>query len=274
MKLDHLNIEPTNKCQLNCKWCGDNKTRPTGNIKLRDVKEILEQAKEINPNCEIRFFLSGEPLLHPLIDQLCVMAKTMGFPGILIHTNGVALNQELSKRLVNSGLTHISFSVDGRNREEYEKIRGPHLSDVLWNIYQFGVVNARKVHTTIQCIIPYPSPLKIPKHIEHFKNYNIVNDIFVRWPHNWDVDGSVKESQPEKFPIPCGFLEDSLPLYWNGDCAVCCADLNGRYILGNVFKDGLKELIKRRDKLAEKQKRGESIPVCDGCERYETMPKR
>jgi len=275
MRLDHVNIEPTNKCQLNCKWCGDEKTRKVGEMSLDQCGKILDQVKSVNPNCEIRFFLSGEPLLHPQIDDFCMLARAKGFNRILIHTNGVALTGKLAKKLVKNGPTHISFSIDGRTEREYNDIRGPHFDGVLNNVFYY-LLTLNNAHTdtkaTIQTIIPYPEEKKIPKHFDCFKMFPGL-DFHVRWPHNWDVDDSVEESQPELFTPPCGFLVDSLSLTWSGDCTVCCADLNGKYVLGNIFQGGIKKLIKRRDELAERQRKGLSVPVCDGCERYETTRK-
>ena len=88
MKLLHVNIEPTNKCQLNCKYCGDRKTREEGFMTMEKYGKILN----VLPHpVEIRLFLSGEPLLHPNIGAMVVLALERGH-NVLIHTNGLELD--------------------------------------------------------------------------------------------------------------------------------------------------------------------------------------
>ena len=64
-EITELNIEPTNKCNLNCTICSDDKTRPQGNMSMETYEMIVMEYIKESPNGEIRLFLSGEPLLHP-----------------------------------------------------------------------------------------------------------------------------------------------------------------------------------------------------------------
>lgn len=267
----HVNIEPTNNCQLKCKYCGDNKTRKTGYMEMDDYKKIMKMVNSFLPTPEIRLFLSGEPLLHPDIDKMAAIACFDGHP-VLIHSNGVALDENMANGLIKVGKlfpNHISmsFSLDGATKAQYRALRGPFLEKVLKNLEYFTNLNnntGNPINITIQTILPYPKPKSVPKYLKSLKGVRF----HVRHPHNWDIDGSIKDSDHERYKIPCGFLEDSVAIYWNGDCPVCCADLNGRYIIGNILKEGLSSIVERLDGFREIQERREFCPPCEQCERY------
>jgi len=242
----HVNVEPTNKCQLNCKYCGDRKVRPQGFMRIDKYEEILNM---IPYPLDLRLFLSGEPLLHPDIDEFVFEGLERGHH-ILIHTNGMALGKTLSHTLVQ-------------------------------------MTNALPRVTMKFSIMEGHLPLKLKKNIEfiaginnnmHLSLYNIgfkevdwedcpIN-VENRTPHNWIGTGRTKH----EFKIPCGFLEDSVAIYWNGDVPVCCADLNGDTIIGNIFKDGWDKIVYRLDRLRELQEKREFVKECMECERYGKNP--
>ena len=50
-------------------------------------------------------------------------AKSKGVIDIMLHTNGTVMDEDLAKKIVNSGLDRIIFSLDSITKEIYEKIR-------------------------------------------------------------------------------------------------------------------------------------------------------
>lgn len=251
MILKHVNIEPTNKCQLNCDYCGDDKTREQGFMKISEYRKILDM---IPYPTEVRLFISGEPLLHPHLSTFIVMAVMKGHK-VLVHTNGISLTPHLSECLRVIGASYpyklaISISVHGK--------RVPKQAEDLINSHP-GIV------LILQKIVPYPQELKIPEEFEQYVGQVRFN---IRWPHNWDIVGSIEHSEKQEWSLPCGFIQDSVAIYWNGDVPVCCTDLNGNRIIGNIFEDGWKGIIRRLENV-EEQQRDHCAVICEGCERYE-----
>lgn len=253
MNLIHVNIEPTNRCQLNCKFCGDNKTREQGDMNILDYINILSKIKDFNPKPEIRLFLSGEPFLHSYICIYIDIALELGH-NVLIHTNGLIdkANDLIKVAKQYPGRLTIKFSF-------IEEVAGKSLK----NLKRLAFINNqynRPINLFIYQIVAYG------KQIVPIKIDGVAYE--PRYPHNWDVDKSVEGAEPQSFKIPCGFLNDSLGIYWNGDCPICCADLNGRVIIGNIFKDGISTIIEKLDHYYALQQKGKSCPPCDVCERY------
>ena len=239
MIITHINIEPTNYCQLNCKFCGDRKVRQCGFMLLDEYKKILDMIG----NVEVRLFLSGEPFIHPHIVEMIELA--LKDHPVLIHSNGIYLpdipnHENLTLRI--SLVSNIDIVI--RNVEKLKKKKD-------------------KVDIAYYIIKGKSEGLDIPDYIPEGAK------CITRYAHNWDVKDSIEDSVNEKFDVPCGFLVDSLPIYWNGDVPICCADLNGRFIVGNIFKDGLVKIVEKFNEYAKLQTEGKDCPPCRGCERYE-----
>jgi len=64
----------------------------------------------------------GEPMMHPRFFDMVRYATDKGIQ-VTINTNLTLLNPERTERLVNSGLDHLYFSIDGSTAETYERIR-------------------------------------------------------------------------------------------------------------------------------------------------------
>jgi len=254
MILRHVNIEPTNKCNLNCDYCGDRKERKTGFMTLKMYRKILSM---IPHETEVRLFLSGEPFLHPKICKMIELALKDKHK-VLIHSNGFPVTRRHIEELdwLASDYPydiHISFSM--------------HKGFVPKGV-KLLIDRETQINITLQHIIPYPKPLVVPQYLESYKaipQYNL--NIHLRHPHNWDQVDSIKNSEPQKFKLPCGFLEDSVAIYWNGDVTTCCADLNGDRVFGHIDA-GWDWIVKTYDLFCDWQKVG-FCPACKGCERYE-----
>ena len=198
-------------------------------------------------------------------------ARMFGSKHILIHTNATLLNEENSKALIEAGLTDISFSVDGGSKEEYEKIRGNHFDEAVKGVQAFLKVNNGKVKTILQCIVPYPNNIIIPFYFREL--FMGIHKFYGRHPHSWTKKRSVKDAGHSIYNKPCAFLFHNLGFYWNGDATICCACLNGEYILGNIQNHTIEELWNSDDMNYLRESQKQLLPVdekypCAHCERY------
>ncbi len=93
----------------------------------------------------------GEPLLNRDIIRLIRLAKR-GRPylRVFFHTNGEFLTPELSRELVESGLTRISLSIDAAEQEAYEKIR----LGGKWKRLQAGLHNIVEAKRSVGSALP------------------------------------------------------------------------------------------------------------------------
>jgi len=243
-------IEPTSCCNLRCVMCPNPKLKPSqkGYMPLERFKKIVDA---ITPYVNsVSICHRGEPLLHK---GLCEMIEYASSRGIKtgIATNGTLLNEELSQRLIKSGLSRISFSFDGYDKETYEKIRvGAKFEVVLNNILQFLKIkrdmNSRTPHVTLQVINvenleKRTSTEDKKEFIKHFEGLPL-DRLYFKNPHNWGGSmeniGSCKTNRIKvKQKHICNSPWYSLVFHWDGAIYPCTMDYLDNYPLGNIDQD-------------------------------------
>ncbi|MBN2042135.1 MAG: radical SAM protein [Spirochaetes bacterium] len=148
MPVSHLTrvyIEPTTRCNLDCKTCIRNVwDEPQGSMSEEVFTKIMKGLDDFSPVPDVFFGGFGEPLVHPRILQMISEAKSRGSFVELI-TNGTLLTKEMSKNLIDAGLDMIWVSLDGATPESYADVRmGAELPNVLENMKEFHVLRLRK----------------------------------------------------------------------------------------------------------------------------------
>jgi radical SAM protein with 4Fe4S-binding SPASM domain len=173
-----------------------------------------------------------------------------------IHTNATILTGELSHRLINSGLSVISFSFDGYTKDVYESIRvGANFEKALNNILQFLRIkretNSKTPHTSVQ-IIDF-SHEKLLISTKEKKNFIKLFDglpldrIYIKPVHNWAGNRDKREDSSTGRrrtvrPSRCNSPWYSLVFHWDGSVYPCCLDYMGKYPLGNIEQESWIEL--------------------------------
>lgn len=292
-----LNIEFSSICNLRCQWCILDHSKPAEFLELKELTKIMKQIEvgEL-PNLErIELHNGGETLLHPKIDEALELirdSKASWVKPIFITllTNGTSL-KEKTLQLLASGkvVDEIRISVDGGSIKNFEEIRkNAKWSKVSSNVKRFRKAineSSSKTKLGIICMVPKEKPDNIDWMEEEFKNVLLLADeLEIRHPHSWE--GSLPEStglhanvslkRPDRL---CKFLKNDLVILASGKVTICCADLNGRGIVGDIASNSLKEILsgKERQNIIQLWQAGrfDEIPICSTCEGYydsETNP--
>ena len=107
-------IEATYYCNLKCPYCprfaswGE---REEKHLSVNLWEKILKESQK-NGLKAIQMDHEAESLMNPKIFDMIEEAKNAGIIDIWLHTNANMLTPELSRRLIDSGITKINFSVD------------------------------------------------------------------------------------------------------------------------------------------------------------------
>lgn len=99
--IQHIDYHVTDHCNLNCAGCDQFGTlAKPWYVSLEKVQKDWELVREKNIQIGRIHILGGEPLLHPEIDKILILLRTM-FPkiGIVVYTNGILL-QQLKEKLL------------------------------------------------------------------------------------------------------------------------------------------------------------------------------
>ena len=117
-----LKIETTNRCNAQCIICTHKTFNPKRlmDMPFETVKRLIDEASTWKPIVQLSGF--GEPTLYPQLVDAVKFCRKKGMP-CHIYTNGMLMSPELTKKLVDAGLTWFIITVDGRDKETFEKIR-------------------------------------------------------------------------------------------------------------------------------------------------------
>lgn len=285
-----VSIEPTTACNLRCPECPSGLrafSRPTGNLKSDFFKNTIDQLyKTLN---YLIFYFQGEPYINPSFLDMVSYANDKGIYTIS-STNGHFLNNENSKKTIESGLDRLIISVDGTTQEVYENYRKEgKLESVLEgarNIVKWKKkLKSSKPYTIFQFLVVKPNEhqideiyalakeigidevkLKTAQVYDYKKGNPLIPSIekYSRYVKQEDGTYDVKHALLNH----CWKLWHACVITWDGIVVPCCFDKDAIHKLGdlkdhdfsNIWKsdayDGFrKQLFKGR----------EHIDICTNC---------
>lgn len=134
-RLARLYVEPTNRCNLDCRTCMRNGwEEPLGFMEPELFGKIIAEVAALPGPPEIFLGGFGEPLGHPRIADMVARAKVHGCEVQLI-SNGILLDEGMVHRLADAGLDRLWVSIDGASPASYADVRlGDHLPEIIANL--------------------------------------------------------------------------------------------------------------------------------------------
>ena len=114
-----------------------------GVMNLDFYKKIIDECVA-NGTKAITLASRGEPTLHPKLSEMLEYASGK-FLEIKLNTNATRLNEKLIRKILESQVNEVVYSVDESSEEKYEKIRvGGKFNEVLENIKNFKEIRDKE----------------------------------------------------------------------------------------------------------------------------------
>lgn len=107
-------------CNFNCVYClvGHEKKSMRSLVELRRELEVARRRNITRVN-----LTGGEPTLHPKLFELMAAARSLGYTGITLVTNGATLSYEaLVERVLDAGVDRFGFSIDAIDEETVDAL--------------------------------------------------------------------------------------------------------------------------------------------------------
>ena len=152
--LRKLYIEPTTKCNLNCKMCFRHAwfDEPICDLSLDEYRHVLATMPK---TVETIFFGGmGEPLFHRNILEMIAMAAETG-RDVELLTNGTLLTEAMINGILDAGLTRLWISIDdlstdssinaSMHQEELDHSGHDHSGKVLSNIRMLNKIRQKRL---------------------------------------------------------------------------------------------------------------------------------
>jgi radical SAM protein with 4Fe4S-binding SPASM domain len=283
-----INIDPSDRCNFQCKFCptGDRelmkktKGRGHGNMDFELYKKVIDDLGEFEDKIKvIRLYKDGEPLLNPYFADMVKYAKESGYcDRVDTTTNASLLTPELSLRIIDAGLDRINISVEGINELQYSDFSQYKID------FQKFVGNIRFFYEhRKQCEMIIKINGDILTESEKQQFYDIFGDItdgiFIEsimdcWPTFEQKKVNVNETRGIygnniKEVLVCPYVFYCLYINSDGTYSLCFLDWARKMLLGNIQTETSKQVWNSVE-LKEYQKmflRGErkSHPICKDC---------
>lgn len=274
-------VEASSKCNLRCKMCFqssmDKMEQPAnrGIMSWDTYRKFLDEIEK-NQLYSIVFASRGEPLLNPRIDEMIKEAKNRGVLDIKMNTNATLLTEDMSRRLLKSGLDLLVFSVDSVDIETYNDIRGTNLELVQNNIKRFIEIRKNefpdsKMKIRVAMVITKDVEYKREEEIAKAKAYwnGLVDELSCKTENNFI---SIYEDIDDLDRNVCNLLWERVYLWHDGSVNPCDIDYMSSMELGNINDSSIQDIWNgdRMNRLREEHlnNRDRICTVCKNCVGY------
>ena len=175
---------------------------------------------------------------------------------------------ELIFFLVSMQVHSIFVSIDAMTEATLKKVRG---IEKLQEIQEavFGLLNIRGNKESPRIGVSFVESEKNSQEKNMFIDYWLNYVDVVRVSSVYENDNEVKNVPLPTKRIACGALYDTMAINHKGDVHICCLDSHNTTFMGNVFKDGVKNVwlgdrLKQIRYYHETEQYGK-VPLCTKC---------
>lgn len=137
-------------CNLRCCWCYARETNYVGaDMTLSDAKKAIDICKDLKIKKII--LIGGEPTLHDGLIDIIKYAKNYDMTTALV-TNGIKLCNEIYiDQLIDAGLSQISMSLKGHDRESFKEITNA--DSFNYSLSAIKLLSRKNINFTISMVI-------------------------------------------------------------------------------------------------------------------------
>lgn len=209
-------FEPAAACNFRCSFCYYQNTdfisMNRGLMDFYDFKKIADDLKAWGMIKVIRLIGFGEPLLNKRTpDMVAYLKENEIAERVEITTNGSLLSEEMSRRLIDSGLDYIRISI-------YDKDIFRKVSDLKW------LRDRNKPFIYVKSFDQ-----------EAIDRYSCVADeVALEQKHNWLNGTSTRKICPQPFKM--------LSIRWDGTVICCDPDWANNTAVGNALRENIKDI--------------------------------
>ncbi len=285
-----VTIEPINVCDHRCPVCetGANLLqRSKGYMKMETFKEIIDKIH--THTAEILLYYMGEPFLNPHIYDMIEYAKRFNIR-TEICTNGKSVDPMMLAEADPDGVSFVVGGVTQKIHEIYRK--GGDLNRTLENARK-AAEEKRKRNGNMKIVLE----LIVMKHNEHqtaeflklaeklkldearlvspcVRTYEQGLEYLPKNDQWWLYDRKAFENDGVLKPRsrkPCYWIWHSYVVLWNGDVVPCCRDVEGKYTMGNILKQDIKDIwnSKKYRQFRKLVVHEGNVDICQLCGGYE-----
>jgi sulfatase maturation enzyme AslB (radical SAM superfamily) len=235
-----VQIESTNICNAKCVFCPrDEMQRRQGIMTVELFRKIVDECADLGIT-HIRMHNYGEAFMDRRLVEKVRYAKQKGIREVGMISNGSLITEPVARGMIEAGLDAINISVDASGKEVFEATRiGLKYDKVIANIerlLRLRTESGKRRPKLILSFVRQNNSADEAAFIEHWRS--IADKIHVTDLHNWA--GTLNTKSDVNYPCYRPWL--TFTVLWDGRVSLCCADFDGKTILGNLNTQTIAEV--------------------------------
>ncbi len=267
---DIVQIESTNLCNAKCVFCPrDDMYRRQGVMDMDLFRKVVDECAALGIT-HVRVHNYGEPFLDRQLVEKVRYAKQRGIAEVGMISNGSLITEEIAQGMIDAGLDAINISVDASGKEVFESTRlNLSYDDVIRNIET--LVRLRKAAGKVRpklilSFVRQDNSADEQAFIDHWRQ--VADKIHITDLHNWA--GTLNATSNVTYP--CYRMWQTFTVLWDGRVSLCCADFDGRHILGDLRTQSIAQVWNSPAYLDVRRQHLESggPEICRSCD----LPKK
>jgi len=229
---DIVQIESTNLCNAKCVFCPrDEMHRRQGVMDMDLFRKIVDECVTLGIT-HVRVHNYGEPFLDKQLVEKVRYAKERGIGEVGMISNGSLISEDIAQGMIDAGLDAINISVDASGKEVFESTRLNLDYDVvignIETLVRLRKASGRVRPKLILSFVRQNNSVDERQFIEHWRK--IADKVHITDLHNWA--GTLNATSDVNYP--CYRMWQTFTVLWDGRVSLCCADFDGRHILGDL----------------------------------------
>ncbi len=235
-----VQIESTNICNAKCVFCPrDDMHRRQGIMSVELFRKIVDECAALGIT-HVRMHNYGEAFIDRRLVEKVRYAKQKGIKEVGMISNGSLITEPVARGMIEAGLDAINISVDAAGKEVFESTRvGLKYDKVIANIerlVRLRTETGRRRPKLILSFVRQNNSADEQAFIEHWSK--VADKIHVTDLHNWA--GTLNTESDVNYPCYRPWL--TFTVLWDGRVSLCCADFDGKTILGDLNTQSIAEI--------------------------------
>ncbi len=235
-----VQIESTNICNAKCVFCPrDEMHRKQGVMSRELFRKIVDECAALGIT-HVRMHNYGEAFLDRYLVEKVRYAKEKGIREVGMISNGSLITEKVARAMIEAGLDAINISIDAGGREVFDATRiGLNYDKVIANVERVVRIRGelgRKHPKLILSFVRQNNSADEQAFIEHWRK--VADKIHITELHNWA--GTLNRESDVNYPCYRPWL--TFTVLWDGRVSLCCADFDGRTILGDLNSQTIAEV--------------------------------
>jgi MoaA/NifB/PqqE/SkfB family radical SAM enzyme len=227
-----VQIESTNICNAKCVFCPrDEMERKQGIMDMALFRRVADECAALGIT-HVRMHNYGEAFVDRQLVEKIRYAKDIGIKEVGLISNGSLISDEVARGMIEAGLDAINISLDAAGRDVFERTRvGLKYDKVIAAIERILAIRAEFRRPRPKLILSFVRQDNSEEERAFIERWRTKADkIHVTDLHNWA--GTLSGRADVTFPCYRQWL--TFTVLWDGRVSLCCADFDGREILGDL----------------------------------------